>query len=136
MSRILGAKKHVGHLRRLTSPEQVARVGKALFKAGQLIEVTAEHLITAGSVSDAGHVPSEPGQPPNRDTGVLDGNIETSRSAPLKVIVSSNAPYARALELGTSRMAARPYMKPAVAMKREEVTQYVRQVVRNSTKGD
>lgn len=134
--RIIGAKAHSARLHRMTSPAQVSRVSRALFKAGQIIEVTAEHLITAGSTSGKGHVASKPGEPPNRDTGVLDGNIETIQDQPLRVLVASNAPYARELELGTSRMAARPYMGPAVAMKRDEVTAYIRQVVRNATQGD
>lgn len=134
--RIIGAKAHSARLHRMASPAQATRVGKALFKAGQSIEVTAEGLITAGSISGKGHVASAPGEPPNRDNGILDGNIETLMAGPLKVHVASNAPYARPLELGTSRMSARPYMKPAVAMKRDEVTQYIRQVVRNATQGD
>lgn len=134
--KITGARKYSQRLRRHASPAQVQRVSRALFKSGQLIEVTAERLITAGAVSGKGHVASKPGEPPNKDTGVLDGNIETLLHNPLTVYVASNAPYARALELGTSKMAARPYMRPAVAMKRDEVAQYIRQVIRNVNKGD
>lgn len=123
------AKEAVAKIRRLSSPEMQRAVRQALYKGGQLIEVTAEHLITAGSASGRHHEPSRPGQPPNRDTGVLDGHIETDFVGPLKVAVTSNAPYAAELEFGTSKMEARPYLKPAVAMKRAEVRDYVQNVV-------
>lgn len=107
----------------------IRRVGGALFAGGQLIQVEAQVSITNGAVSGKGHVPSSPGEPPNQDTGVLANNIETVLVEPLKVEVSSNAPYAAALEYGTSKMAERPYMRPAVAKKRKEVTQLVRGAV-------
>lgn len=130
MSRVIGAKAHSARLRRMTGPAMTQAVGAALYAGGNLIEIEAEHSITAGSASGKGHVPSAPGQPPNRDTGVLDGNIETARTGPLKVEVSSNAPYALALELGTSRMEERPYMRPATAKRRAEAVQLVRRAVK------
>lgn len=120
----MAARKHSQRLKAMAqrTPEQVAR---ALYSAGQDIELTAERLITEGSVSGAGHVPSLPGQPPNRDTGVLDGNIETRIGGPNLVVVESKAPYSAALEFGTSRMAARPFMQPATEMNRDEVVRKV-----------
>ncbi len=132
--RVRGLDKFERRITRLRT-QAVRDISQALFRAGQNIEVTAEFLITQGSVSGAGHVPSAPGQPPNRAIGVLDGNIETIQARPYTVLVSSNAPYAAALEFGTSRMAARPYMAPAVAMKREEAGDFVRQVVRRAQNG-
>ncbi|KPH66063.1 HK97 gp10 family phage protein [Novosphingobium sp. ST904] len=118
----------------------VREVGKALFAAGEMIQVEAQISITAGAVSGKKHVPSAPGQAPNNDTGTLAGNIETNQTAPLVVEVSSNAPYAGDLEFGTSKMAARPYMAPARDAKRKEVEQLVRRavdnVVRQSKSGD
>lgn len=127
--RITGVREHLEHVKAITGPEAVREVGASLYAAGQMIEIEAEISITAGSVSGKNHVPSLPGQPPNRDTGVLDGNIETAQVAPLKVEVSSNAPYAAALEVGTSKMLPRPYMGPAAAKKREEATRLVRDAV-------
>lgn len=116
MARIRGAKEHAARLRRLVGPEAQRRIGEALFVAGQNIQVEAQISITRGSISGKNHVPSLPGQPPNNDTAVLANNIETVQTGPLRVQVSSNAPYAAALEYGTSKMAARPYMAPAVAI--------------------
>ncbi|MBI1682384.1 HK97-gp10 family putative phage morphogenesis protein [Caulobacter hibisci] len=125
-----GAKAHAARLKRIQGEEMVREVGKALFAAGNMIEVEAEISITAGSVSGAGHIPSKPGSPPNRDTGVLDGNIETTLVEPLKVEISSNAPYSAALEFGTSKMAARPYMRPAAQKKKAEAVELVRRAVK------
>lgn len=134
MVRITGADAVTAKLSGKLSEQAVKNVGTALFAGGQEIEAEAKHMITEGSVSGKNHVPSLPGEPPNRDTGVLDTNIETTQPAPLHVEVSSNAPYAVALEFGTSKMEARPYMGPATSRKREAVVQLVREAVNRATK--
>ena len=124
------AKQHSDRLKRMA--ENTAReVLAKLYVAGQRIELDAERSITAGSVSGAGHVPSAPGQPPNADTRLLDGSIETEVQAqmPPTVTVTSKAPYAAALEFGTSKMAARPYMRPATERNRDDVTRLVGEAV-------
>jgi HK97 gp10 family phage protein len=135
MPKITGAKAHAARLKFMVSPEAKAGIGRALFAGGQLIEVEAARLITAGSVSGKGHVPSSPGEAPNNDTGVLARNIETVQVEVDLVEVSSNAPYAAALEFGTSKIAERPYMRPAVAAKQAEVTDLVRRAVAHIAKG-
>lgn len=129
MVKIIGRKAHAARLKRMTGAEMVKGVGQALYVGGQMIEVDAEISITQGSVSGKGHVPSKPGEPPNRDTGDLDRNIETVQVAPLRVEVSSNSAHAVHLEVGTSKMAARPYMQPAARRNKDEVTKLVRDAV-------
>ncbi len=109
-------------------------VSKALFAAGEVVEAEAGRSITAGSTSGKNHVPSAPGQPPNNDTGVLARNIETVQVEPFRVEVSSNAPYSVALEFGTSKMAARPFMSPAVQATRKKVQQIIADAVARSTR--
>lgn len=118
------AKKHSDRLKRMAqrTPREVAR---ALYSAGQLIELDAERSITSGAVSGKNHTPSNPGQPPNADTHFLDSNIETEIGGPGLVTVTSKANYSAALEWGTSRMAARPFMRPAVERNRKKVVQMV-----------
>ena len=128
-SGFIGAKAHLGRIKKLQGETMVREVGKALFAAGELIAVEAQISITAGAVSGKKHVASAPGQAPNQDSGTLAGNIETNQVAPLVVEVSSNAPYAAPLEFGTSKMEARPYMAPARDAKRREVEQLVRRGV-------
>ena len=134
MPRITGADGVMAKLSGKLGQQAINNVGQALFAGGELIRAEASHMITEGAVSGKGHIPSLPGQPPNEDTGVLRTHIETTQVGPLKVEVSSNAPYAAALEFGTSKMAERPYMRPATARKRKEVVALVRQAVRQATK--
>jgi HK97 gp10 family phage protein len=130
-----GAKAHINRLKRLSSPEAERAIGKALFAGGEAIQVEAQLSITRGAVSGRNHVPSRPGEPPNQDTGVLASNIETVQISPTLVEVSSNAPYSAPLEFGTSKMAARPFMRPARDKMRAEVTELVRRAVAKIAKG-
>lgn len=119
-----GRKEAVGRMKALASGADKF-LGPALFAGGELIQVDAQISITRGSISGAGHVPSKPGEPPNQDTGVLANNIETVQVGPTTVHVSSNAPYSAALEFGTSKMEARPFMRPARDRKKAEVKRMV-----------
>lgn len=134
MPKITGADRIVTKLSGHLGEAVVRRVGQALYAGGEMIRAEAAHLITDGAVSGKGHVPSLPGHPPNEDTGVLRANIETTQPAPLRVEVSSNAPYAVELEFGTSKMAERPYMRPAARRKKKEVVALVRAAVSAAVK--
>lgn len=129
MPKITGAKAVGSRLDKLASRQKVELVGRSLVNGGQKIRAEASKLITQGAVSGRNHVPSAPGEPPNEDTGFLRSNIEVTQTAPLRVEVSSNAPYSAALEYGTSKMAARPFMGPAARNKRKEVTQSVNKAI-------
>lgn len=130
MARITGAKAHSDRLAKLTSPEMNDEIFKALYAAGNRIEIAAELSITSGSISGANHVPSAPGEAPNADTRLLDTSIETTGSrGDMKVKVTSNAPYSADLELGTSKMAARPFMAPAARKERRAAVELVRKAV-------
>ena len=118
----------------MSSARTTTLADKALYAAGQLIEIEAEHSITEGSISGAGHVPSLPGQPPNADTRQLDTSIHTVVVGRGRVNVESTAPYSAALEFGTSKMAARPFMAPAAKKKSPEAKKLVAEAIRRSTK--
>lgn len=109
-------------------------VEKGLFHAGELIQTEAQISITRGAVSGKNHVPSAPGQPPNQDTGVLAGNIETTRASKLRVRVTSKAGYSSALEFGTSKMAARPFMRPARDKMRPQIEKLLADAVTRQVK--
>ena len=60
-----------------------------------------------------GTSPSSPGDPPGVDTGNLRNSINVQRVKQLVRSINTGAvEYAIYLEYGTSRMAARPYMRP------------------------
>lgn len=134
LPKVTGDKAVRDRLRALSGPEKVELVGRALEAGGELIDAEASHLITRHAAHGKSHVPSLPGQPPNEDTGVLRTNIEVVRVAPLRVHVISAAPYAAALERGTSKMKARPYMGPATRAKKDEVVALVQKAVSIATK--
>lgn len=79
--------------------------------------ISVKSHLSAGKVYTRGtvkHVASKPGSPPNQDRGTLTRNIRVTMNDDLTADISSNAPYSEALEFGTSNMAARPFMTPAV----------------------
>mgnify|MGYP003109191431 CR=1 FL=1 len=70
------------------------------------------------------HTASAAGQPPATDTGFLVQNITTDvRSQGTKVIgeIIASTPYAKALEFGTRKMAARPYLNPALRKNKKKI---------------
>lgn len=135
MARVRGAREHSLRLQRMGGAGKGGLLGQALFAAGEKIQVEAQLSITRGAVSGKNHVPSKPGEPPNADTHRLADNIETLQPEPLRVEVSSNAPYAVELEYGTSKMAERPYMRPATQKMRAEVVELVGKAMAHVTRG-
>jgi HK97 gp10 family phage protein len=111
---------------------------RALYAAGQMMEVDAETSITRGSISGAGHVPSAPHEPPNADTRYLDTNIDTKVTGedPIRVEVTSHAPYSAALEWGTSKMIERPYMRPAFEKNKDKMAELIQQALERAIRGD
>lgn len=109
----------------MSGSEKVALVGQALVAGAGEIKTYAQISIQEGSVGGKFHVPSLPGEPPNADTGILAASIEVHQVAPLRVQIVSQAPYSAALEFGTSKMEARPFMGPAARAKRKRVTELV-----------
>ena len=103
--------------------------------------VEAAHLITEGSVSGKNHVPSAPHDPPNRDTGQLDTSIVARKTGPVSAEYAATAPYALALEVGTSnedgteRMIERPFMGPSAKIIKELAPQELARGLRIIIKG-
>ena len=116
MTKITGGKAHAARLKRLSGATMQRELGKSLFAAGQKVEVEAAISMTAGRsevVDKKNHVPSKPGEPPAVLYGDLRRSLTTAHIAPLQVEVRADDEKAAWLEYGTSKMAARPYMRPA-----------------------
>lgn len=116
-----GADKHVRRLKRLQGAEVERLAGAVVFEGADTIRAEAFRMVSAGSVSGAGHVASKPGEAPNRDTGTLQSHFETAKTGRVSAEFRSEAPYAGALEFGTSKMAARPHIRPARDKKASEI---------------
>ena len=56
--------------------------------------------------------PSEPGNFPHKDTGKLQQSIQAEQPDGWSVTVGAYVDYALGLELGTSKVAARPFLRP------------------------
>lgn len=100
-------------LRFYSSREFEELAGAVIEEAADAVKAEAQNSITRGAVSGAGHVPSAPGQPPNEDSGFLRSKISVARTGLLSAEIRSEAEYAAALEFGSSKVAARPYLRPA-----------------------
>jgi len=110
---------------------------KPLFRAGLLVERSAKDSMEGGgrkvgimkTVTLKGgkrvkrprqgtrFEPSAPGDPPHVRTGVLRASIATSPTKSETVVVGPTSPpasYGQHLEFGTRKMAARPFMRPAL----------------------
>ena len=131
-----GKDGHIRRLRRLSGPEAVRLAGAIVFEGADMIRAKAHLLVSAGSVSGRSHVASSPGEAPNRDTGTLQAHFETVQTGPLTAEFRSKASYAGALEFGTSKMAARPHIRPArdateAKIRRRFVSQFKKLVKRS-----
>lgn len=135
MAKIIGAKAHKARLKRIRGAAMVREVGKAIYAAADYLSTEAALSITAGAVSGKGHVRSRPGEPPKADTHKLDRSVHTEKAGVLKALTVADAPYAVPLEFGTSKMAERPYMRPAAAKTRPVALKLVRAAVKRVTSG-
>jgi len=80
------------------------------------------------------HTASAPGQPPMTDTGRLANSITFDRIGDLTATVGSELIYATWLEYGTSRMASRPFFRPAVERMRPVYIGKLEDIIRRATR--
>ena len=107
-------------------------------RAGNLVRNTAVQSINQGSRSGAFYTRggktgqrSAAGEPPKTDQGILVQNIVLDIDPDgLGANVESRADYSQALEFGTSKMAARPFMQPALEENRPKIARLAKQMVR------
>lgn len=88
--------------------------------AVELADDYGEVLNRQSSNKTNGGRPSQPGEPPAKDTGTLGRSISyfAEDGQSIRVGVSRYSPaaqYALPLEYGTTRMAARPWLRPTLA---------------------
>ena len=97
------------------------QVENAVFKAlfVKAISIHADAVKGIAKISNGelvrGRFVSKPGDPPNTDTGRLIGSVRIQKDEQSKsVSVGSNVSYSKFLEVGTKKMKARPWLKPAL----------------------
>ncbi len=78
------------------------------------------------------HIASAPGEAPASDSGYLMGSITWDMPMPLVRrfgVNTGDKGYGGFLELGTSRMAPRPYLRPAFDVNKDRFGEYMRNSV-------
>lgn len=78
------------------------------------------------------HKSSAPGQPPARDTGNLINMLKARMEDPLTGLVESLAGYSGYLEEGTSKMAARPFLRPALEKRGDDINRIIVEEIEKS----
>ena len=109
-------------------------------RAGNLVRNTAVQSINQGAKSGVTyqlynprrtHTASSAGQPPATDTGFLVNNIVLDiDNDGLAASVESRADYSQALEFGTSKMSARPFMQPALEENKPKINRLAKQMIK------
>ena len=121
-------------MRRMASPAAASLTDQALYAAGDLIKTEMQILIVQGSISGAGHVVSNPGDPPNADSRDLDSKMQVVRKGRGRVDAEAYSDHAVPLQFGTSRMEARPFADVAARNKKDEAVDLIKRAVAKSVR--
>jgi len=125
-AKITGAREILKRLQRVTNDiDDIEK--ESVYLTANLIKNTAVKSIQAvsmgtfvqrqkqGGKGTYTHIASKPDSAPNTDTGNLVKSISVQPLQPRKIMtVGVNAKYAEALEFGTRKMDARPFMQPSI----------------------
>tara|TARA_A100001388_G_scaffold26385_1_gene17025 strand:- start:515 stop:928 length:414 start_codon:yes stop_codon:yes gene_type:complete len=105
------------------------KINRALFLACNEVRNEAVKSIVSGNKSGITyqkyqprreHIASSAGEAPASDTGFLVSQITQEVSNKVGKVISS-APYSAALEFGTTTMAARPFLQPALRKSQNKI---------------
>lgn len=101
--------------RRLNASAQIVR--NAVIESLNRTQPLDTRVSSAGRVSIIGRDPSKPGQPPKRVSDTLYKSIVAgvrTKGGELQGVIGSTDEKAAWLEFGTLRLAARPFLRPAL----------------------
>lgn len=137
--KITGAEEVERNLQELAKKYSKAVVDAAM-TGGQLVRTEAIKSIQAQSAGETvmrnreggatyEHTASKAGDAPNTDTGRLVGSIHVDSDGK-GVEVGTPLKYGKYLETGTARMAARPWLQPALEKRRAQIKNLFRAVVK------
>lgn len=124
------------------STEVQAEVGKAVL--GSAVELRGDVVKAVHNGPASGrvykktkpnrtHQASAPGQAPQTDTGRLANSIFFDKVGDLSAVVGSSVIYALYLEYGTTRMAARPFFRPAVEKMKPKFRRRLERAIERAT---
>lgn len=93
------------------------------------LEAGARIVETEVKLSLSGPSPSAPGDPPGLDTGYLRNSVQVDSVTPVEAIIAPHTEYAEHLEFGTERIAARPFMRPALDEHEGEIMDAIERMI-------
>ena len=104
---------------RRTNPRVAQAIQARLVRGAEVASVWLRQkiMVSISRPNPDGSNPSAPSEPPKRVTGTLRSSIAQDVRADGSDVVArigTNVPYGRYLEQGTRKMAARPYLRPAL----------------------
>ena len=115
---------------------------KAVYAGAQKVVTEAKKSVLDGNKSgrvykrrSVTHRTSAPGEAPASDTGRLVNSLHAEAGNPgeaLAIAGGSSVKYATTLEFGTSKMAARPFMVPALEKSRPWISERLNEAVRKA----
>lgn len=97
------------------APRMLPKIEKAMLQGGLWMRDRVKESINVGNRD--GSQPSKPGEPPRKQTARLFKSIAAvveRGPGMVSALVGTNVKYGRYLEYGTSKMAPRPYLRPAL----------------------
>ena len=105
---------------------------KAMHRAALIVEVDIKRNFTRQGTGRiyGRHQASRPGRPPAIDTGMLRASIQNKVIKDVLSVngyVFSDVKYAPHLELGTTKMARRPFLRPSLARNRKKINKIFRE---------
>lgn len=111
-------------------------VDQLVFRVAHALRNEAVRLVQTGSRSGRiyrrgrkTHQASAPGEPPKTDTGALVRSMRVDhRPGTGRASFVVGAEYAARLEFGTAKMAARPFVRPAIENVKAKMPEFMRSV--------
>ena len=114
-------------------------VNKAIVRTANQVRGEAIKMISreisSGRVYVRGkkiHTASAAGDAPNTDEGILVGSIAVENPRRGTSFVGTSVEYGKYLEFGTSKMAARPWLRPAMERNEAKLTENITNAIKES----
>ena len=92
-------------------------------------EISSGRVYVRGNVI---HTASAAGESPNTDTGNLVSKIAVENPRRGTSFVGTSVEYGKYLEFGTSKMAARPWLRPAMERNEAKLTENITNAIKES----
>ena len=125
------------NLPKVLKKELVKEFNKAASDMVKDIRASIEKSSGSYKEGPKGHWSSPPGTPPNSITGALARSVKVvqrAKQSNIQIVVDVDAFYGAWLEFGTTKMAPRPFMRPAFRKHSPKLTKRGRKIIKRLPK--